>query len=81
MFKIDREDKLLTQSHMEIRQNHGIREFIYNNLFILFFINNKSGSIDFVTLLDTKNTGVGKYIVSECYVSVDRARKEAAANC
>lgn len=44
-------------------------EFTYN-------IEYKSGSTDFITLLDAKNTDVGKYLVSEGYVSVDRARKE-----
>lgn len=44
-------------------------EFTYN-------VEYKSGTVDFVTLLDGKKTDVGKYLVSEGYVSVDRARKE-----
>lgn len=44
-------------------------EFTYN-------VEYKSGSVDFVTLLDPSNLDIGKYLVSEGYVSVDRARKE-----
>lgn len=44
-------------------------EFTYN-------IEYKSGSVDFVTLLDPSNLDIGKHLVAEGFVSVDRARKE-----
>lgn len=44
-------------------------EFTYN-------IEYKSGSVDFITLLNAKNIDIGKHLVNEGYVSVDRGRKE-----
>lgn len=44
-------------------------EFTYN-------IEYKSGTVDFVTLLDAKNVDIGKHLVAEGFVSLDRARKE-----